>query len=61
MKLLITPPAKYILTYKKNSGQVSKYILTIVEVHPDYFTGYCFGHGLRSFKHDRVLNIENYK
>ena len=58
MKLLIAQPPKYKITYKKKSGIINEYILTIVGVHTDYFTGYCFGHGLRSFKNDRVLNIE---
>ena len=59
MKLLIPNPPRYSLAYKNKRGETKKHTVAIIERKHGYFRAYSYGEGVRTFRDDGVLNIDN--
>lgn len=58
-KILIPDVQRYELTYKNQKGEVKMYSISPpIEKSQDSMTVYAFGHGIRTFKFNKILDIK---
>ncbi len=60
-KLLIPSPPRYSLKYKNQNGEIKDHTIAIIERKLGYFRAYSYGNGVRTFRDNGVLNIDNVK
>lgn len=56
--IFVATPTKFQLRYRNFKGEIKDYLTTPIEMFPDSFVGYVFGSGIRSFRHDRIVDIQ---
>lgn len=57
VKMLIPRPQVVSFVYRKGNGVVDEYTVSVISKTTDSFCGYAEGHGVRSFRYDRILNL----
>ncbi len=58
--LIHSKVGKYHLVYRKDNGRIYSYRISVpidTNEENDTFTSYAYGHGVRTFKGDRIVRI----
>ena len=57
-KVKIPKARKFFMKYRKHNGQIHSYRISApIEERNDFFTTYCFNHGIRSFNRLKILEV----
>lgn len=59
IRFVILPPAqKFSLTYNSSKGYKCYRVSAPIEITEEGFTAYAFNKGIRTFKFDKIVNLE---
>jgi hypothetical protein len=60
--IFVAAPTKFKIRYQNSRGEVKDYLTVPIETFPDGFAGYVFGgQGVKRFKNDGIIEIEQSK